>query len=266
MPKARQSRISAAVVTRTSRTKVYKHAKLKEDACQLLAEDRLPDEEIAGKLKISRTTLANWKRDPKFADRVNAITAAHAERALKFGLARRERRLRVLNQMHDKILDVIDERAADPKMQTVPGGKTGIVTRMVKSVGHGDNFQLVDVYEIDVPALKEIRAIQEQVVDELGQRISRRIGEYIQPVNATQVNVNVNQEERQPQASIATPEEKRKLLVQRMREAYGLGPIRDIGRQSVAIADDPKPISAADSGSATTGLTGRDSDPAVPLS
>jgi hypothetical protein len=155
------------------RTKAYEKSKIKEQAAQLLAEDRLSDEKIAEKLDIGRTTLSEWKLQPQFAARVKAIVDAHAERAMHYGLARKEKRIQVLNDLHGKILQVIEERALDPELAKIPGGKTGIVTKMLKGIGHGDDFQIVEVYAIDTAALKEIRAIQDQVAQELGQKVEK---------------------------------------------------------------------------------------------
>lgn len=95
---------------------------------------------------------------------------AFAERALKHLLARRERRLTVANELHDKLLQVIAERAADPELANVPGGKTGLITKRLKSIGRSNDFRVVPVYEVDTGTLREIRAIHEQVAEELGQR------------------------------------------------------------------------------------------------
>jgi len=50
---------------------------------------------------------------------VKEISAAFADRALKHALARKERRITVLNDLHEKLLQVIAERAVGGG-----GGKT----------------------------------------------------------------------------------------------------------------------------------------------
>jgi Helix-turn-helix of insertion element transposase len=147
--------------------------KKREKAAHLLAEDHLSDEKIAAKVQIGRRTLARWKAAPSFMARVRAISTAYAERALNHGLARKERRIAVLNELHDKMLLVIEERAESPDLADVPGGKTGLVTKMLKGIGSGDDFQVVEIYEVDTGIVKEIRALQEQVAEELGQRVDR---------------------------------------------------------------------------------------------
>ena len=142
-------------------------------AAQLVAEDELTDEQIAEKLEISRSTLARWKRNEKFQARVAKIADHFAERALQHGIARKEKRVGVLAEVESKLRTVIAERAVDPELQTVAGGKTGLITKTVKGIGKGDDYQVVEVYEVDTAVLKEIRAIHEQVAEELGQRVKK---------------------------------------------------------------------------------------------
>jgi len=100
--------------------------------------------------------------DPKFITRVDQITAAYADSVLKHGLARKTRRLAVLNDLHDKMLQVITERAADPDLAEVPGGKSGLVTKTLKGIGKGDDFQVVEVYQVDTGTIGKICDVQKQ--------------------------------------------------------------------------------------------------------
>jgi hypothetical protein len=147
--------------------------KKREKAAHLIAEDFLSDEKIAQQVEISRSTLARWKSEPRFIARVEAIASAYAKRVLNRGIARKERRVAVLNDLHEKMLQVISERAASSELESVPGGKTGLITKMLKGIGKGEDFQVVEFYEVDTGTVKEIRALQEQVAEELGQRVER---------------------------------------------------------------------------------------------
>src|SRR5437660_10560978 len=71
------------------------------------------------------------------------------------------------------MLQVIDERAASPDRANVPGGKTGIVTKTIKGIGNGDDFQIVESYEVDTATIGKICDIQKLVAEELGQRVER---------------------------------------------------------------------------------------------
>lgn len=144
------------------------------EAAQLLAEDDLTDEEIAAKVGISRRQLTNWKQHPDFRKRIEEITARMGDAALRHGIARRNRRLRALDDRWRRMQQVIDERAVDPEMRAVPGGRTGLLVHNVKSVGKGDDFQVIDLYEVDVALLRELREHEKQAAQELGQWTERR--------------------------------------------------------------------------------------------
>jgi len=147
---------------------------IREKAAIMLAEDRYPDEKIAEVCGISRRTLDRWKNNQVFAAKVEAVSKRYADRALKHGLARIERRIQVLSDVHERILQVIDARAEDKSLSTVPGGATGLLVHDVKGVGKGNDFRLVNIYTADVSLLRELRAIEEQIAKELGQWTEKR--------------------------------------------------------------------------------------------
>ena len=144
-----------------------------EESARLVSEDRLTDEQIAEKAGVTRKCLHQWKRRKAFAARVEELTRIWADRALKYGLARREKRVAVLSDMHNRLLTIIEERGQDAALQAVAGGRTGLVCKTLKGIGKGSDFQTVEEYEVDTAILKEIRAIQEQVAKELGQHVER---------------------------------------------------------------------------------------------
>jgi len=148
--------------------------KRREQAAQLVAEDRFPDVKIAEICGISEACLSKWKRRSEFAERVNELTDIYGERVLKFGLARRERRLAVLSEMHEKILTLIDARANDPGMASIPGGPTGLLVKTNKVVRVGKSLQVYEEFKADVGLLRELRAIEEQAARELGQWREKR--------------------------------------------------------------------------------------------
>jgi hypothetical protein len=149
-------------------------SKKHEKAARLVADDRHSDTRIAELCGITERTLERWKKEPKFSERVQSIVLTYSERALRGGLARREKRVAVLNDMHDRMLTVIDERSEDLGMQAVPGGKSGLITKQLKGIGKGEDFQVVEVYEVDTALVRELRATQEQIAKELGQWVEKR--------------------------------------------------------------------------------------------
>lgn len=54
-------------------------------------------------------------------------------------------------------------------MPDVPGGKTGLLVREIKSIGAGPNSREVEEYKVDTGLLKELREHERQAAIELGQ-------------------------------------------------------------------------------------------------
>jgi hypothetical protein len=146
------------------------NAKL-EQAAVLVAEDSRSDEQIAAQLGITRSTLATWKTRPEFVARVDEICRELAAVAMKRGIARKEYRVNTLANIHSKLLTVMEERAADPDLANIPGGKTGLIVRKaVVSAGVLVGYE----YAVDTGLLRELRGIQEQASKELGQLVEKR--------------------------------------------------------------------------------------------
>jgi hypothetical protein len=139
-------------------------------AAELIAADELTDPEICSQIGVaSRQTLLNWRRHPEFAARVQSHVDAFREATLKRGIALRERRVAALDDRWRRMRRVIEERATSEQMRDVPGGQTGLLCHTVKGVGRGDDFQLVDLYEVDTGLLRELREHEKQSAQELGQ-------------------------------------------------------------------------------------------------
>lgn len=160
----------------------------------LVAEDELTDDAIATRVGIAPRTLYRWKRETEFAaivgDHIGQIQAG----MLKLTIAKKHKRLKVLDDLHDKALRVIEERAAEyaamaeedasaPTItpirsmigdKSVPaGGGTGLIVRQLKQIGSGRTAQLVEEFAVDIGLLKEIRAQEEQAAKELGQWVEK---------------------------------------------------------------------------------------------
>ena len=142
------------------------------EAALLVAEDALTDEQIAETVGVHRTTLAVWKKDPTFSalvgDQVGRLNAA----MLKLPIAKKRERLRTLDALHNKALDVIAERAAT-MADEAPGTSTGLMVRQTKIQSSGDGVTIVKEYSVDTALIREIRALEEQAAKELGQWAER---------------------------------------------------------------------------------------------
>lgn len=156
----------------------------REQAARLLAEGELADAEIARRVGFKRDALAVWKRNPVFAARIQAIIAELAEVARTRSIGRREDRVEAYQQRWALLKQIMAERAADPAMQAIPGGKTGLMV-IKESEGvavkdpanpNGPEKAVAVPTEVavDTGLLKELREHEKQAAQELGQWTEKR--------------------------------------------------------------------------------------------
>lgn len=148
-------------------------------AAQLVAEDDLSNEEIARRAGVSARTLTAWKKRPEFAAMVGDHIGQLQAGMLKLSIAKKRKRVETLDRLHGKLLTVIEERAADYASNAaatdVPaGGGTGLIVRQLKQIGAGRDAQVVEEFAVDVGTLREIRALEQQAAQELGQWIEKQ--------------------------------------------------------------------------------------------
>lgn len=171
--------------------------KRRRKAAALVAAGEQNDEQIAADCGVHVVTLWRWRKQPEFAARVQELLDKAAAEADAKGITEKANRVRVLNDLHEKQLRVIAERANDPAMQRIPGGKTGLLVRQVKLVkvyeGSGEYTEAMadldtppeklrsakqDVevaeYVVDTGLLGEIRQYSKQAAQEMGQWTERQ--------------------------------------------------------------------------------------------
>lgn len=138
-------------------------------AASFVAEGELAHGAIATRVAIAPNTLWRWRQNPRFQARVTKYGDRINESVWSPAITRRARRLERLNRDWFRLQAIIEERAADPSMEGVPGGKTGLIVRKVKQVFSGDRATLVSDYSIDCRILAEMRRIEKQAALECGQ-------------------------------------------------------------------------------------------------
>jgi hypothetical protein len=157
----------------------------RERAAILVAEDDFSDHVIAKTCGVTKKTLENWKQHPDFrgvvGDHVGQIQAA----MLKLAIAKKHKRLAVLDELHTKSMQVVALRAAkyggdaDTAEQAarrifgnhvVPEAATGLLVKKESVTSSG---MVVTEWQVDTALMKEIRALQEQAAKELGQWIEK---------------------------------------------------------------------------------------------
>ena len=134
----------------------------KERAVGLLAEGA-SHREIA-KQGVARKSIERWKRHPEFVGRLQDLVGAVREQAKRKLLGKKEFRIQILEELYSRQRAIIDERAADPEMQAVPGGRTGLLLRKtVVSSGTLISYE----YVADTTLSNEIRKTLQQVALEV---------------------------------------------------------------------------------------------------
>jgi hypothetical protein len=130
----------------------------REEAAALVAEGRWTDQEVGEKVGVCRRTICAWKRYPVFQARVRELVALIGDAAAIYAIANKLRRLEAQNQRWELLEQVRQERAADPELGKVPGGKTGLLAPQAQGPPR-----------LDKDALKEQRLIERQAAEEMGQ-------------------------------------------------------------------------------------------------
>ena len=152
----------------------WKWTTRRERAAQLVADDQLTDTEIALQCGVTQRQLERWKKVPEFQERVAAIVEAERQAILAKGIAEKRNRVDALNDRWQRMRQVIDERAEDPDMAKVPGGRTGLLVREFKQIGTGPDATMVEEFHLDAALLKESREHEKQAAQELGQWTEKR--------------------------------------------------------------------------------------------
>lgn len=88
---------------------------------------------------------------------------------LEQGISVKQSRIDALNDRWERMKQVITERAADPSIQHVPGGKTGLLVHQQKMIGAGPSAQIIDEYQVDTGLLREMREHEKHAAQEMGQ-------------------------------------------------------------------------------------------------
>jgi hypothetical protein len=142
----------------------------KKRAARLVAQGNLTRDEICAQVPCGPESLWRWKKQPRFMAKVHKLQEAIGVNEASSVLALRVRRMSRLNRRAEKMDRVIEARAADPKMQGVPGGDTGLLTVDQKTVAG----VATPIYSVDTALLRELRETEKQAAIEAGQWLEKR--------------------------------------------------------------------------------------------
>ncbi len=190
---------------RRKRVRPFRWDSRKELAVQCVAEGRDTEEQIATKVGVTSRTIRNWKRRPEFKDRQRALAQERWAVASRVSIGKRLYRVRALQEQYNAAREVVAARAADPAMADVPGGKTGLVVRAVKRVGEGEAARDVELLEVDVALLAEMRETLAQAADELGhwEQMAASVVEAGATITPDAIGVNKSEQPQAFQAAVA---------------------------------------------------------------
>jgi hypothetical protein len=148
--------------------KPFRWNRKRTHAAYLLSEGALTDVQIVEKIGIDIATLWRWRQRPEFIALVNQITEDRLAKIHGKGLVELANRVDALNERW-RLLQQIREERAQAMEKDAPGSSTGLLTRTVRQIGHGNNAYEVEEYQLDTGLLKELREHEKQAAQELGQ-------------------------------------------------------------------------------------------------
>lgn len=144
-------------------------SKARTDAAKLFAEGELNAVQIASAVGVTFQAVYQWLKRPEFQARIDEEVAV-----IKLALGRRkishvEQRVSSQNCRWLRCHQVINERADDPVHADIPGWRTGLLVHTRKAIGFGEKSSFVDEFTLDTGLLKEMRELEKQAAQELGQ-------------------------------------------------------------------------------------------------
>lgn len=111
--------------------------------------------------------------DGEFCKRVAHYREEWMKQLKNKGIANRDMRINILDEMHDKLVQIYRDRAKHYKNRKHPGVNTGMMVRTIKAVGHGPKAKFIRGWEVDKDLTREIRDTQEQMAKERGERVAK---------------------------------------------------------------------------------------------
>lgn len=105
---------------------------------------------------------------------IAAQIAAHRATIESRAIADLQTRIDGYNERRNALLRIVAERAIHPDYAKVPGGRTGWLVRTIKQIGGGENAQIVEEYAFDAALHRELRELEKQAAQDLGQWQDRK--------------------------------------------------------------------------------------------
>jgi hypothetical protein len=167
----------------------WRWTRVKEQAARLMASGELTDRDIAKRVGVGWSSIARWKNHAEFLARVESHVEAQKLTLISHGIASKAGRVdeynhrwTLMQQIREERSDLIradlDRAEADPTYTSewagVAGATTGFIVKVVKTIGSGQNQQVITEFKLDKDLLEAFLAHEKQAAQELGQWIEKR--------------------------------------------------------------------------------------------
>lgn len=150
---------------------------------------------------------------PAVRARIQELRAQRGHKTTFAGVRDPNARVTAMESRWMLLRQIIDERAKDPDMAHVPGGTTGLLVMTVKQIGNKENFQVVREYRVDRELLAEMRELERQCAEDLGQ-FSRKTESFSTNVSMGILDKRQLNEMLKSQMDQLAPEQRARLLAE----------------------------------------------------
>lgn len=148
--------------------KEFKWDAKRTKAAAMVAES-LPHTKIGPAVGVEPHVVSWWRKHPDFSRRVKKIIDDAAEESATIAIANRVNRVRVLDDLHSRYLQVVEERAQNFSGDLEAGMSSGLVVKKERvTVGRAGTVTETE-YQVDNPTTSAILALHKQAAQETGQ-------------------------------------------------------------------------------------------------
>lgn len=168
----------AQAVTKACKQDVWNWTNTLDKCAFYVAEGRLSLSQIKAKTGISTNRIKKMLAlQGEFYSRVEHYREQWNKKFVAQGYGNRITRLKVLDELMDKMVEITRARQRKYMNRKHPGVDTGLMVRTVKAVGHGANTKIVRGWDFDQALVREIRETGIHIAKEEGQWAEKNINE-----------------------------------------------------------------------------------------
>jgi hypothetical protein len=118
---------------------------------------------------VAERTVLRWKREPKFLSAYQRAQDEQRHRIIGEGAAVKQFRIAALRRRRVQLLRIAAARAGNPARGGVEWDTSGFLIQKEVCVGGGQFGKFILEYRLDTALLCELRAIERQIAEEMGE-------------------------------------------------------------------------------------------------